>query len=69
MTMSAHTHTYCYPLFENGIRTGLSLWGPDEWCGFDHRFPTEYLWLWLLHHPLALQELYVTALFYAIYSL
>ena len=29
---------------------------------FDKWFPTKYLWLWLLHHPFALLELYITTL-------
>ena len=37
--------------------------------GFGNWFRAKYLKLRLLHHPFALQELYVIALFYVIYLL
>ena len=47
-----------------------SLYGvPINGKGFGNWFLTKYLRLLLLHHPFALRELYVIALFYIIYLL
>ena len=46
-----------------------SLWGLINDTGFDNWFRAKYMRLRLLHHPFALQELYVIALFYVIYLL
>ena len=46
-----------------------SLWGPINGTGFGNWFRTKYLRLQLLHHPFALRELYVIALFNVIYLL
>ena len=44
-----------------------SLEGPINGTGFGNWFRTKYLKLQLLHHPFAMWELYVIALFYVIY--
>ena len=46
-----------------------SLGGPINGMGFGNWFHTKYMRLRLLHHPFALRELYVIALFYIIHLL
>ena len=41
--------------------------GPINGMGFGNWFRVKYLRLQSLHHPFALRELYVIALFYVIY--
>ena len=50
--------------------TGIVVYGgPINGTGFGNWFCAKYLRLRLLHHPFALWELYVIALFYVIYLL
>ena len=46
-----------------------SLRSPINGTGFGNWFHAKYLRLQLLHHPFAVQELYIIALFYIIYLL